>query len=81
MTHVLNESLNDANTGQRKKNKESNLCLAKLDRDIKKIMKDEVLAIFRYVDDYLVFHRMNDNEGEARIAEEMISLTKELAGD
>lgn len=55
------------------------LYLAKLDRDIQERMT--VLAIFRYVDDYLAFHRMNHNEGKARIAEEMISLAKELAGD
>lgn len=51
----------------------SNLYVAKLDRDIQKRMKDEVLAIFRYVDDYLVFHRINDNDREARVTEEEFS--------
>lgn len=42
------------------------------------MMKDEVLQSFRYMDEYLVFHKMTDNEGEAKITEDMLSLAKEV---
>lgn len=58
----------------------NNLYLAKLNGYFQKWAKDEVLAIFKYFAEYLVFHRINENEGQLLIPEEIISLSKELAG-